>query len=62
MEGARARHPNRASEKLVGRDPSGVPTFQSRPAKRAFKAGNLAARGHALGPAGNRAALAGSVV
>ena len=56
------RHPNGASQELVSRNPSGVPSLQSRVAERAFEAGDLALWGDGLGAAVDRAALTGSVM
>jgi hypothetical protein len=55
-------HPDGASQELVSRNPSGIPTFQRRIANEAFKAGDLVGWSHGLGSAVNRAALTGSVM
>jgi hypothetical protein len=54
--------PDWTREKLVGRDPSSVPTLQGHSANRALKASDLAARSHRLCSAVNRATLTGSVM
>lgn len=45
------RHPNGARQKLVSWNPRGVPSLQSRVAKRAFEAGDLALWSHCFGSA-----------
>jgi hypothetical protein len=52
------RHPNGASQELVSWNPRGVPSLQSRVAKRAFEAGDLPLWSNCFGSAVDRAALA----
>jgi hypothetical protein len=56
-----AQYSEGSGNQAIGWHPSRVPAFECRPAHLAFKAGDLANRGHGLGPTVNRATWAGSI-